>query len=114
VSRNWAEITSEDYVFDRLPREVECIHKITKSDMIGFYRSLMDDTKNMRKLSTIVVGHEKGVTSAGDGESEIEEIDFDNQKHLQFLNLERPNTVLDLETIRTAMPVYPVTKTSLK
>lgn len=74
----------------------------------------MDDTKNMRKLSTVVVGYEKGLATVGEEEPEIEEIDFDNQRHLQFLDLGRPNTVLTLESIRSSMPVYPVTKTSLK
>lgn len=35
--RNWAEVTAEEYIFDRPQREVECLKTITQTEFSEFY-----------------------------------------------------------------------------
>jgi hypothetical protein len=82
--------------------------------MIDFYHTLLDDSKNMRKLSVHVIGNEKGVSTDGkEAVADDEKIDYDNQKHLQFLNIGREPTITNMEEFRSTLKVYPVTRTSL-
>lgn len=46
ISRNWTEITTKEYAFDRTAQEVECLKKITKSEFLDFYeKHLKESTK---------------------------------------------------------------------
>lgn len=46
VCRNWTEITTDEYAFDRITKEVECLKNITKSEFIDFYeKHLLEHTK---------------------------------------------------------------------
>lgn len=46
VGRNWAEITTNEYAFDRAAKEVECLKSITKSEFLDFYeKHLLENTK---------------------------------------------------------------------
>ncbi|KAK7789977.1 hypothetical protein R5R35_006809 [Gryllus longicercus] len=61
VARNWDEITANDYLFDRLEKEVACIEKLTFSDLRKWMaRHIAHGNKaNFRKLSCQVSGHTK-------------------------------------------------------
>lgn len=46
VCRNWTEITTIEYAFDRAAKEVECLKSITKSEFLDFYeKHLLENTK---------------------------------------------------------------------
>lgn len=46
VCRNWTEITTNEYAFDRVTKEVECLKNITKSELVAFYeKHLLEHTK---------------------------------------------------------------------
>lgn len=46
VSRNWTEITTNEYAFDRAAKEVECLKNITKLEFLDFYeKHLLEHTK---------------------------------------------------------------------
>lgn len=50
--RNWAEVTTDEYLFDRHKKEVECLKTITRTEFIQFY---VDHFENgTRKLSVQV------------------------------------------------------------
>lgn len=53
VNRNWAEITTIEYIFDRHDLEVEMIRKITLEELIVFYTNSIE---RPRKLSVQVIG----------------------------------------------------------
>lgn len=52
VSRNWGEITCEEYIFDRHKREVECLKTFTKDTILEFCTK--NEAENFRKLSVQV------------------------------------------------------------
>ncbi|XP_044727404.1 nardilysin-like [Chrysoperla carnea] len=61
VERNWTEITSMEYIFDRLKRQIDFIKEITKDDVLDWFssRSLHSASSNthLRKLSIQISGH---------------------------------------------------------
>ncbi|XP_055389188.1 nardilysin isoform X2 [Condylostylus longicornis] len=103
VSRNWSEITSEEYIFDRLKQEIECLRNITKQDIINF--CLNYEKNNLRKLSVQVIG---STSSNAVSENEIEAID--NRIELKLIKNES-STIFDIEDFKKNLNVYPVTKT---
>ncbi|XP_046397980.1 nardilysin [Ischnura elegans] len=60
VSKNWGEIISSDYIFDRLQREIKCLQELTVKDVRKWLKSHITKKKNLRKLSIQVVGNTEG------------------------------------------------------
>ncbi|XP_046874400.1 nardilysin-like [Hypomesus transpacificus] len=54
VDRNWAEVVTQQYIFDRLNREVEALKQMTRAELVSWY--LEHRGHNCRKLSIHVVG----------------------------------------------------------
>ncbi|XP_062326122.1 nardilysin-like isoform X1 [Osmerus eperlanus] len=54
VDRNWAEVVTQQYIFDRLNREVEALKQMTRAELVSWY--LEHRGHNCRKLSVHVVG----------------------------------------------------------
>lgn len=58
VDRNWSEIVHEEYVFDRLKRQIDLIKNITHESVIECIKQIISskDNPEYRKLSVQVVG----------------------------------------------------------
>ncbi|XP_045474818.1 nardilysin-like [Harmonia axyridis] len=58
VSRNWVEILGDDYMFDRLKKEIAIIETIRITDLRKFWENinLLGNQQNHRKLTVQVVG----------------------------------------------------------
>lgn len=124
VSRHWAEITTEDYEFNRAHREVECLMTITKGDLLSFYRSHCGDKE--RKLSVQVVGHSNGENcenpnhtyDAADDQNRNEDNEtrrkrFDALGYLDFKDAaRRGKSIKDLMEFKQTLEIYPITKTN--
>ncbi|CAB1324633.1 unnamed protein product [Coregonus sp. 'balchen'] len=54
VDRNWFEVVTQQYVFDRLNREIEALKLITKAELVSWFMEHRDATS--KKLSVHVVG----------------------------------------------------------
>ncbi|CAB1327839.1 unnamed protein product [Coregonus sp. 'balchen'] len=54
VDRNWAEVATQQYVFNRLHREIEALKQMTRAELVSWY--LEHRGHNCRKLSVHVVG----------------------------------------------------------
>uniref|UniRef100_A0A673XX35 Nardilysin b (N-arginine dibasic convertase) n=1 Tax=Salmo trutta TaxID=8032 RepID=A0A673XX35_SALTR len=54
VDRNWFEVVTQQYVFDRLNREIEALKLITKAELVSWFMEHRDTTS--KKLSVHVVG----------------------------------------------------------
>ncbi|KZC14573.1 Nardilysin [Dufourea novaeangliae] len=59
VSRNWEEITTEDYMFDRIENELIMIEHIKIDELRDWMNSHTINGSNLRKLSVHVVGASK-------------------------------------------------------
>lgn len=54
MMRNWSEIVSMDYVFNRNELQIKMLNDITKDDIIDFLSN--NENNNLRKLSVQVIG----------------------------------------------------------
>lgn len=59
VSRNWTEIVQQDFMFDRIPKEIDAIQKIKTSDVKKWLDSYSITEKETRKLCIQVIGYAK-------------------------------------------------------
>ncbi|XP_028251603.1 nardilysin-like isoform X2 [Parambassis ranga] len=53
VDRNWAEVVTQQYLFDRLNREIEVLKQMTRAELVSWFQQ---HRENSRKLSVHVVG----------------------------------------------------------
>ncbi|KAH0808873.1 hypothetical protein GEV33_013918 [Tenebrio molitor] len=57
----WGEITAQQYHFDRANVEVAYLRSLTKDDIVGFYKNLLEETAQFRrKLSVHVISMADG------------------------------------------------------
>lgn len=120
VVRNWAEITSDEYEFDRNQKEVDCLATITKEQLLEFYRNHSGD--NERKLSVQVIGNalENANDSQHEGETEFgstEDLEahrkrFDTITYVNFNGKPKGHFIEDLMKFKDSLEVYPVTRTN--
>ncbi|XP_034530735.1 nardilysin-like [Notolabrus celidotus] len=54
VDRNWAEVVTQQYVFDRLNKEIAALKLMTRSELVSWFKEQQGE--NSRKLSVHVVG----------------------------------------------------------
>ena len=58
-SRNWYEISSQDYLFDRREKEIKVYETLEKAAMIEIMSNLLSkNNQNYKKISLQVVGSE--------------------------------------------------------
>ncbi|XP_031638507.1 nardilysin-like [Contarinia nasturtii] len=104
VRRNWYEITSAEYVFDRRHKEVEHLSTITKSQLLEFYRTYHDNEE--RKLSVQVIGNVQN--NANEVDTDLVE-NYDSEK---FNNLNYVNLIQNLLQFKQSLDIYPIAKTN--
>lgn len=120
VQRNWAEITTDEYEFDRTQKEVQYLSTITKEHLLEFYRMHYGDAE--RKLSVQVIGNaqEKDNGTSDDNELEAsgnEDLEtrrkrFDALTIVNFKGEPKGNLIQDLTKFKDSLDVYPVAKTN--
>ncbi|XP_034419327.1 nardilysin-like isoform X2 [Cyclopterus lumpus] len=55
VDRNWAEVVTQQFVFDRLNREIEALKQMTRAELVSWFKE-HHRGRSSRKLSVHVVG----------------------------------------------------------
>lgn len=71
VDRNWSEITTRDYVFDRIEKELGVIEHITIEELREWMRSHTINGSNVRKLSVHVIGTDKSTKKENEQDIEL-------------------------------------------
>ena len=108
VNRNWSEITSSEYIFNRLELESQMIAKLTKEKIVDFYKSRII-APDARKLSIQVIGNGTDENAAGDGT---------HVPKLQILPNHQPKVtqavILDMNTFKDSLELYPIIKTAIE
>lgn len=113
VDRNWGEITSDDYEFDRPEKEVECLATITKDILLQFYK--LHYGENERKLSIQVIGNPSIETT---GENEVSEVTEENGSHRKMYNSliyvddGRENSIRDIMEFKKTLEICPFSRTN--
>lgn len=105
IQRNWTEITEEEYIFDRRFREIEHLKRLSKEDVIEFYKNII--SKEMkRKLSIQVMGDEV----LNESQQYSQESDSHKQVIIEYRSTQ-PNFVTDVETFKRTLTTFPVIRT---
>lgn len=119
VVRNWGEITTGDYSFDRHHKEVETLVTISHAEFLQFYRD--NYGANERKFSTQVIGS-SGSTGANGSASDKNDIDSndveDTNKHenlsfddIVYVDFKKPTSgilIKDIAEFKKTLDVYPL------
>lgn len=107
TQRNWTEIMTGAYIFDRAEREVEALKAITKEELLEFYVKYLNDEN--RKLSIQIIGNANGseVTTKNEATDEIcrsiealSIVDFTTPKPDAYL-------IQDIAEYKKTLEVYP-------
>uniref|UniRef100_A0AAY4A2R5 Nardilysin n=1 Tax=Denticeps clupeoides TaxID=299321 RepID=A0AAY4A2R5_9TELE len=103
VDRNWAEVVTQQYVFDRLNREIEALKLMTKSELVSWFLEHRGDSS--RKLSVHVQPGEELVCSSSS---------YGEVSKLTFLPaspaLASANVITDIHTFTAALKLFPYHK----
>lgn len=105
VNRHWAEITSSEYIFNRLELEANMIAQLTKKEVVEFFKSKII-AADARKLSIQIIG-------SGKDDEKVEVVD--QVPKLQLLpdhhSKAGSNVITDMNAFVKTLEVYPVLKT---
>ncbi|RVE46874.1 hypothetical protein evm_008435 [Chilo suppressalis] len=121
VERNWREITTMDYQFQRLFMEADAIEKITLKDIRSWVENHFSsgNRSQFRKLSVQVMGHKANKDK--DDNTTIPETDVKNYK-LTYLNANEPvgdttennaDFIHDIDEFKNELPIISVPKMEL-
>ncbi|EFN65226.1 Nardilysin [Camponotus floridanus] len=115
VVRNWNEITTWQYMFDRLEREVLAIKDIKLKDLREWTAKHTLHGSNFRKLSIHVVGNHSKENNEGDKTISIPEDNRKMQYSLEFITDQQDKKtqayhITDIEEWKKTLYVYPVSE----
>lgn len=108
ITRNWAEVTSDDYVFDRLQQEINTLRLITQNELIEFYSE--NYGVNERKFSTQIIGNPIGI-DVDEEKAEIDKSTFDQIQIVEFCNENNATLIRDIAKFKKSQKLYPQCKT---
>uniref|UniRef100_A0A8C7GMB9 Nardilysin convertase n=1 Tax=Oncorhynchus kisutch TaxID=8019 RepID=A0A8C7GMB9_ONCKI len=104
VDRNWAEVATQQYVFNRLHREIEALKQMTRAELGSWY--LEHRGHNCRKLSVHVVGF-------GD-EEECGSSSYGEVSKLTFLpaspKMAAATSIMDIPSFTQSLTLFPYHK----
>lgn len=114
VERNWAEITTDEYAFDRAQREVDALRTLTQEEFSEFYSSQHGD--GLRKLSVQVIGNpngknndEQNPTQNGQNGKSFNEFNF-----VEFKEERAAHLIRNILEFKQTLQVYPISRTPLE
>ncbi|KAL1138822.1 hypothetical protein AAG570_008884 [Ranatra chinensis] len=109
VKRNWDEIKSREYIFDRSEREVSYISGINLEDIDEFLKDQigLKEDSNFRKLTVQVVGHDHSIK-----ENEVNDTESDIYVDLITESPEKPSNyfIKDIYSFNKNLVLYPPKK----
>ena len=113
-SRNWGEILTEEYFFQRKQKEIICLENLEKQHIVEFWLENLNN--NLRKLSIQVVGNKQATDDDNISTSTTDNVeDFDSNLILQFFDYDDSTddmvTIMNINEFKDTLLVHPVIKT---
>uniref|UniRef100_A0A673N3Q4 Nardilysin-like n=1 Tax=Sinocyclocheilus rhinocerous TaxID=307959 RepID=A0A673N3Q4_9TELE len=111
VNRNWTEVVTQQYVFDRLSREIDALKLMTKAELVNWFMGHRGEGN--RKLSVHVVGY--GVEENDPPKEEGSKMSlYGEVSKLTFLPastlLASVTTITDTQAFTSTLNLYPYHK----
>ncbi len=106
VHRNWAEINTREYIFDRHQQEIKLLEACDKDEMIQFMTKLLSadaESSQRRKLSVQVVGSDVI-------DDETLEDSPDKIYTIKYHNEEAETFIQDIIEYKNSLMTYPIHK----
>uniref|UniRef100_A0A3B3XWP3 Nardilysin a (N-arginine dibasic convertase) n=2 Tax=Poecilia mexicana TaxID=48701 RepID=A0A3B3XWP3_9TELE len=125
VNRNWQEVLTQQYVFDRLNKEIAALKQMSRDELLSWFQKHRDETS--RKLSVHVVGFgaeendgdcegkkkQKGKAEADQAE-EVTESAYGEVSKLTLLptssKIEGAIPIMDIPDFIKGLPLFPYHK----
>ncbi|XP_055021274.1 nardilysin-like [Boleophthalmus pectinirostris] len=116
VERNWNEVTTQQYFYHRVLRQVEVLLSLSQEDLVSWFNELQE---NNRKLSVHVVGfgeqeeqEECECVESSAGGAVAVASSHDETKELHFLSasspwLQQATPICDISAFNAALPLHP-------
>ncbi|XP_056151210.1 nardilysin [Lampris incognitus] len=122
VDRNWAEVVTQQYVFERLNREIEALKQMTKAELVSWFQ--IHRGEESRKLSVHVVGFgvEENDDESGRKKTEEQEVEeeelcssaYGEVSKLTFLpaspKMANATAIMDIPAFTQSLPLFPYHK----
>ncbi|XP_034051077.1 nardilysin [Thalassophryne amazonica] len=122
VDRNWTEVFTQQFVFDRLNREIEALKQMTKAELVSWFHEPRG--QNSRKLSVHVVGFGAEECDNDDSSKKQEGRDSEQEEmcgstygevsKLTFLpassKMAGAIAIMDIPAFTRGLPLYPYHK----
>uniref|UniRef100_A0A8C1X4B7 Nardilysin a (N-arginine dibasic convertase) n=1 Tax=Cyprinus carpio TaxID=7962 RepID=A0A8C1X4B7_CYPCA len=102
VDRNWTEVVTQQYVFDRLSREIDALKLMTKAELVNWF--LEHRGQGNRKLSVHVKEEEEGSKMSLYGE--VSKLTFLSASTL----MASATTITDIRAFTSTLNLYPYHK----
>ncbi|XP_013184144.2 nardilysin [Amyelois transitella] len=116
VERNWREVVSREYQFQRLFTEAEAIDKIKLSDIRGWVDNhfLIGNRSQFRKLSVQVMGHKAGAdNTTSEAVKDYKLTLLDASEPLGDSPENNSDFITDLDRVKSTLPIIDVPKVDL-
>ncbi|KAI3367564.1 hypothetical protein L3Q82_026419, partial [Scortum barcoo] len=122
VDRNWGEVVTQQYVFDRLNREIAALKQMTRAELVSWFKEHRGE--NSRKLSVHVVGFgSEENDEVGDGkkqggekgkEEDLSGSTYGEVSKLTFLpaslKMAGAVAIMDIPAFTDGLPLFPYHK----
>uniref|UniRef100_A0A8C4F3U4 Nardilysin a (N-arginine dibasic convertase) n=1 Tax=Dicentrarchus labrax TaxID=13489 RepID=A0A8C4F3U4_DICLA len=113
VDRNWAEVVTQQYVFDRLNREIEALKQMTRTELVSWFKEHRG--QNSRKLSVHVSnGGGKKQEGVKGKEEDSSGSTYGEVSKLTFLTASPKMTgsiaIMDIPAFIKGLPLFPYHK----
>lgn len=112
VNRNWNEIISGEYLFDRSAKEIDLLESCGKSAMVGYMNAFLKRCERRRKLSVQVIGNADAFKE-GDECGGVGEVRDDTERSFELVyyhdtQLPEASVVNDVQAYKASLKTYPV------
>uniref|UniRef100_A0A7N6FIM5 Nardilysin a (N-arginine dibasic convertase) n=1 Tax=Anabas testudineus TaxID=64144 RepID=A0A7N6FIM5_ANATE len=112
VDRNWSEVVTQQYVFDRLNREIEALKQMTRAELVSWFQEHRG--QNSRKLSVHVSGGGKKQEGEEDKEEDLSGSAYGEVSKLTFLpaspKMAGAIAIMDIPAFTKGLPLFPYHK----
>ncbi|XP_076237531.1 nardilysin [Calliopsis andreniformis] len=120
VMRNWAEITTDEYMFDRIDNELKMIERITLDELREWITSHTLNGNNLRKLSVHVVGTSKSTDKVDADQTNVNSETEKMKYPLSYVDITQSEAddksvhyITDIQEYKSQLYTYPIHRTIL-
>ncbi|XP_040466082.1 nardilysin isoform X2 [Falco naumanni] len=114
VDRNWNEVVTQQYLFDRLAREIEALKSVSKSDLVTWFQAHRSNKKKVLSVHVVGYGKHEGDSEVTAAVAEVQNSSSGEIPHLIFLPpsslMTNVTSIKDIKAYTSTLNVLPYHK----